>query len=106
MKLFTLKELGKMNESSHQTSDVSEYAKELSDGWRTWLTLWVKIIPFAILVNAILFPWQWVALISFCFIAAPVVMTLGFLVGAVARNFPANEALRLARSQAEIWLKD
>jgi hypothetical protein len=64
------------------------------------------VIPFAILVNAILFPWQWVALISFCFIAAPVVMTLGFLAGAVARGFPTNETFRLARNQAEIWLKN
>lgn len=97
MKWYTAREFfGMWGRSSYNGNNISKYAAELGDGWRAWVTL--DAIVLAGIVIGHLFGWP-VGVSIFIFVlvlSAPLIMTIGYLMGAIARRFSLGEVLKLA----------
>lgn len=95
MRLYSVQEFLSLGRPSCE-GDVSQYAIELGDGWRMWATLHIFLLVG--LLAGFMFGLQWrIVLFTFSVtLALPLIMTLGYLMGAKIRSFSIRDVLRIA----------
>ena len=97
MKWYTAREFfGMRGRLSYDGNNISKYAAELGDGWRAWVT--IDVITFVALIISYLFGLSAAVIVFILALAifVPLLMTAGFLMGAIARDFPPGEVLKIA----------